>query len=223
MAFWKNITVEPTMFLFLFAFMLTNVVEQEFFFQTACRVNHNFSNQVCSNITKFPIQEKIVQLTTAKFYQYEDITAQFFPIILALFLGEWSDKFGRKLPLIIGLCGKLLYSLMIIVNSALNLRLEYILLTATLPASLTGSDMAIFASCFAYISDITNNSNRTFRIGVLDAAYLVAIPLGIACGTFIFNNVVGKSFTLMFLINSVFVSLSICYSLIMLKVNFWVF
>ena len=56
------------------------------------------------------------QLTTSNFIQYDNIAAHVFPIILALFLGAWSDKRGRKFPLIMGLVGKLIYSIMIIVN-----------------------------------------------------------------------------------------------------------
>lgn len=138
---------------------------------------------------------------------------------MALFLGEWSDKYGRKIPLILGLSGKLLYSLMIVVNALYDWNLEYVLLTATLPASITGSDMAIFASCFAYISDITTGKNRTFRIGILDATYLCAMPLGVACGSYIFNHIVHKSFAIMFSINACFVTMAIIYSVFMLKVK----
>lgn len=39
------------------------------------------------------------------------------PIILAFFIGAWSDKRGRKLPLLFGLIGKLYYSVMVVVNA----------------------------------------------------------------------------------------------------------
>lgn len=38
-------------------------------------------------------------------------------MILALFLGAWSDKRGRKLPLLAGLAGKLFFSVMIVINA----------------------------------------------------------------------------------------------------------
>lgn len=38
------------MFLYMFAFMITSVVEQDFFVQKACRVNNNFTDEICSNI-----------------------------------------------------------------------------------------------------------------------------------------------------------------------------
>lgn len=39
------------------------------------------------------------------------------PIVIALFLGAWSDRRGRKLPLLLGLFGKLIYTVAIIVNA----------------------------------------------------------------------------------------------------------
>lgn len=62
---------------------------------------------------------------------------------------------------------------------------EYIILTATIPSALTGVDIVIFASSFAYLSDITSIENRTLRVTILDACYLTSFPIGIALGTFL--------------------------------------
>lgn len=60
--------------------------------------------------------------------------------------------------------------------------LEYVIYTAAIPGSLTGSDVAIFASAFAYISDVTSQKDRTLRVTILDVCYLSAMPIGVACG-----------------------------------------
>ena len=57
------------------------------------------------------------QLTVSEFHQWNSIAGHLVPIILALFMGAWSDRRGRKLPLIIGLSGSLVYSIMLIINS----------------------------------------------------------------------------------------------------------
>lgn len=49
--FLQLITVEPTMVLYMMAFMLTSVVEQSFFVYKACRVNHGYNDTICKNIT----------------------------------------------------------------------------------------------------------------------------------------------------------------------------
>lgn len=106
------------------------------------------------------------------------------PIILALFMGAWSDKRGRKLPLLLGLLGKLYYSSMVVLNTMQDTwPVENIIYTATLPSAFTGADVAIFAAAFAYISDITTKNSRTLRVTILEVCYLATMPTGIALGS----------------------------------------
>ncbi|XP_036336698.1 proton-coupled folate transporter isoform X2 [Rhagoletis pomonella] len=217
---YKKISVEPTMFLYMFAFMITSVVEQDFFVQKACRVNNNFSDEICSNIKadENAYYKKEVQITTAKFLQIESIAAHVFPIILALFLGSFSDRRGRKFPLLMGLTGKFIYSVMIVVNARMKTwPLEYVIYTATLPSALTGADVAIFASCFAYISDKSTLKNRTLRVTILDVVYLSAMPTGVALGSYLFYNVFNQSYADMFTLNATLLALSIIYTIFALK------
>ncbi|XP_061390819.1 probable peptidoglycan muropeptide transporter SLC46 [Musca vetustissima] len=217
---YKEISVEPTMFLYMFAFMITSVVEQDFFLQKACRVNNNFTDEICEHIKDSENAEykKQVQITTAWFLQWESISAHVFPIILALFLGSFSDRRGRKFPLLMGLCGKFIYSVMIVVNARMkSWPVEYILYTATLPSALTGADVAIFASCFAYISDISTLKNRTLRVTILDVVYLSAMPTGVALGSYLFYNHFNRSYANMFTLNASLLALSIIYTIINLK------
>lgn len=54
----------------------------------------------------------------------------------------------RKLPLIMGLVGKFIYSSMIVVNTMMpNWPVQYIIYTATIPAAFTGS--GIYLNNFA--------------------------------------------------------------------------
>lgn len=121
----------------------------------------------------------MLQITVSQFHQWNDIAGHVVPIILAMFYGNWSDRYGRKLPLILGLVGKLIYSLMIVINSMMNTwKLNMVVYTASLPMSLLGGDVAIFASCFAYLSDICSTEQRTLRITILDVVYLSTMPTG---------------------------------------------
>ncbi|XP_029726146.1 proton-coupled folate transporter [Aedes albopictus] len=214
---YHKITVEPSMFLYMMAFMLTSVIEQVFFLYKACTVNHGYSHDICINIESYQDIKKEVQITTSTFHMWNNIAMYVVPIVLALFLGAWSDRRGRKLPLILGLIGKFVYSVMIVVNTRMeSWPVEYIIYTATIPSVLTGADIAIFASCFAYISDITTVADRTIRITILDATYLSTMPIGVAIGNLIYNRT-ARSFTIMFAINASLLLLSIIYSIIRLK------
>lgn len=56
------ITVEPTMTLYMMAFMITTVLEQAFFVDKACRVNHKFNSTICDNITAYKDYNSEVQV-----------------------------------------------------------------------------------------------------------------------------------------------------------------
>jgi len=43
----KHISVEPTMWLYMMAFMFTSVIEQDFFRYKACRVDLGYSKEIC--------------------------------------------------------------------------------------------------------------------------------------------------------------------------------
>lgn len=171
------------MFLYMMAFMLTSVVEQSFSVYKACTVNHNYSSEICLEIENYKEIKQEVQVTVSNFLQWNNIAGHIIPIILAFFLGSFSDRRGRKLPLVFGLIGKFIYSAMIVVNTLKpEWPVEYIIYTATIPCAFTGADVAIFACAFAYISDVSTVEDRTMRITILDVVYLSTMPTGVALG-----------------------------------------
>ncbi|KAI4501384.1 hypothetical protein M0802_003757 [Mischocyttarus mexicanus] len=214
----KLISVEPTMWFYMMAFMITSVVEEDFFLYKACRVDHNLSAETCANLKSNMTLKTEVHKTVSEFHQWNNIAGHVVPIILALFFGNWSDRHGRKLPLIIGLVGKFLYSFMVIVNSYISTwNLNMVIYTASLPMGMLGGDVAIFASCFSYISDITTVKQRTLRITILDIIYLSTMPTGVALGSYLFTNVVNSSYGIMFAINVTLLAIGIIYSFLNLE------
>ncbi|XP_055300087.1 proton-coupled folate transporter [Sitodiplosis mosellana] len=218
-SWFRYITVEPTMFLYMFAFQLTSVVEQDLFVKKACLVNHNFTEEICDNLKNYTDTfYKEVQITVSTFHQWNHIAGYIFTIVIALFIGSWSDRRGRKIPLLIGLTGKLIYVLGLLLNIYNDKwPVEYIIYTATLPSALTGVDIAIFASAFAYISDVSSVENRTLRVTILEVCYLITFPTGIALGSYLFNVVLDHSYFIMFSINAVFLMAAFLYSIFNLK------
>ncbi|XP_030751845.1 proton-coupled folate transporter [Sitophilus oryzae] len=213
------VTVEPSLTLYMMAFMITSVIEQSLFVYKACRVDHGYNETVCRNISQPEYSDinKKVQITVSNFILWNNVAGHAGQIILAFFMGAWSDKRGRKLPLIIGLIGKLYYSVMIVVNSLKpDWPVMYIVYTATLPMTITGADVAIFAAAFTYLVDVSSKENRTIRVTLLEVCYLATMPTGIALGSFIYSKV-NQSYTIMFIINASLLGAAILYSFVRLE------
>ncbi|XP_048516273.1 proton-coupled folate transporter-like isoform X2 [Athalia rosae] len=216
----RHATVEPTMWLYVMAFMINSVVEQSFFIYKSCLVDHGLSVKTCETLAENDTLQAQVQVTVANFLQWNNVAAHVVPIILALFSGSWSDRRGRKIPLIIALFGKVIYFLMMAVNSVMDSwNLNRIIYTATLPMAMFGSDIAIFASSYSYLTDVSSSAQRTLRLTILDAIYYSTVPGGVAVGLYLFTNVVNSSYTIMFLINATLMLLSLIYSAARLQVR----
>nr|XP_023016601.1 proton-coupled folate transporter [Leptinotarsa decemlineata] len=214
------ITVEPTMVLYMMAFMTTSVVEQSFYIYKACTVNHGYNETICNNINdkKYENITKEVQLTSATFHMWNSIAGHAAPIVLAFFMGAWSDKRGRKLPLLLGLFGKLYFSAMIVVNTLKkDWPVEYVIYTATFPSALTGADVAIFSAAITYLVDVSSQKNRTIRVTILEVCYLATMPTGVALGSYLFRKVLNQSYTYMFLINTTLMLSAVIYTLLRLE------
>lgn len=93
--FTSKISVEVTLFLYMMAFMITAVVESAFFVYKSCRVNHGYAHEICIDIQNHSEIKTEVQKTTADFLMYNSIAGHVIPIVLALFMGSFSDKRGR--------------------------------------------------------------------------------------------------------------------------------
>ncbi|VVD02769.1 unnamed protein product [Leptidea sinapis] len=214
---YQLITVEPVMFLYMMAYMITSVPEQTFYLFRTCTVNHGYSEEICYNISSYDEINKEVQVTASTFFQWNGIANHAVPIVLAFFIGAYSDKRGRKIILLAGLLGKLYFSFMMTIIAMNPWPVEYVIYLAALPSALTGSDLAIFTGCFAYLADVSSLKNRTLRVGILDAVYLSTMPTGIAIGDLVYKRLVDRSFTAMFAINTSLMVLATLYCVLTLK------
>lgn len=207
------------MFLYMSAYMMTSVVGEQFFIFKACSVNLGFPKNVCDHIMNKDNENynKQVQVEVSKFFQYEGVASNAVPFVLAFILGGWSDRVGRKLPLLLGLFGCFIYYFALFINAVFyQWPLETILYTACFPSALTGMNLSIFMACFAYLSDTTPIDQRTVRTTLLEVSYLLPMPIGTALGSYLYNGPLKISFEEMFLINCVILLLAILYTLVVI-------
>ncbi|CAH2107664.1 unnamed protein product [Euphydryas editha] len=182
----KSVTVEPTMLFFVSGTVFGLLVSQNLILEKACRVNLNFSSDICDalklqTLEKQNIYEREVQKLVAVAVARKTLIAASIPCIMALFVGSWSDRTGRrKIFIITPLVGQFLIGINGLINTYFfhQLPLEAVVYPEAVLEGLCGSWCIILLTLYSYISDITTNENRTFRMGLIHFSLTVGFPLG---------------------------------------------
>ncbi|KAK2574710.1 hypothetical protein KPH14_013100 [Odynerus spinipes] len=160
----------------------------------------------------------LVQKSMTSFLEINSLMGNLISLLVALVVARFSDRFGRKILLIVGLAGRLIYTNGLLIVSLLpTLNVYFVSIFATLPSSFFGGETFIFSNAFAYIADTTTLKNRSSRILILELAYLTAIPVGLNCGVFFFDSVFSRSYALMFVSNIAITAIALIYALFRLE------
>ncbi|XP_068230710.1 probable peptidoglycan muropeptide transporter SLC46 [Palaemon carinicauda] len=183
----SSVSVEPVMLLDGIAFSVIIVFVENLQMDKICTVNLNFTSEVCNEISQYQEQNLLVQQSFSVFGMYNGIIMAFLPLFFILFMGAWSDKYGRKVPIVISTIGHLFWSLGYLVNSMVPTWPVEFLLLAALCDSLGGGTVSFITATNAYLSDVTSEESRTSRVGLANSIWFLGGPIGTLLGTYIYK------------------------------------
>ncbi|KAJ8732510.1 hypothetical protein PYW07_015109 [Mythimna separata] len=182
-----NTTVEPIMACYVMPSVLASLAIQNLNLEKACRVNLNYSTEVCDALNlrqteNYTFEEQEVQKLIASIAVWKNIVQTSIPVLLILFVGAWSDKTGkRKACIMLPIVGEFLASLGFILNTYFfNLPVEVSAFTEAIFPAITGGWFTNFIGVFSYIGDITTEENRTYRVGMVNMFMSLGYPIGSA-------------------------------------------
>ncbi|XP_049876745.1 proton-coupled folate transporter-like [Pectinophora gossypiella] len=218
----SKITVEPFVICYILPSVLAGLAVQNLCFEKSCLVNLHYDDRICRHIMQgrtanYTTEEKNVQtLVTA-------MTAWSFPLqtalpgILALFVGAWSDRTGnRKTFMVLPILGKLISVIGIILSTIffMQVGMNETALLEGLPPALAGGRVAMTMAVYSYITDITSDTERTFRLGIITAILTLSRPIGLAL-----SGITTKRFGYygVFMVACVFYLMGFVYIVIRLK------
>ena len=110
------------------------------------------------------------------------------PIIFVLFIGPWSDKFGRKFLIIFPLFGYAFYNIWFLINVLFYDTFVAEFLMLEIIQFWFGGFMCLFLGLYSYVSDISEHKTRTVRIAFLDFVFFVGMSIGAGNFLFIYIN-----------------------------------
>ena len=180
------VTVEPVIFLTAFSNFLIYPAYVALVHDLVCQSTPNCSGSAtavqtnrtsgsCGEVTSQVEQE--VQTVASHFLLYTNLAFGFPILLVSLLYGHLSDKWGRKVFILIPLAMNALCASVIVVVIELEVSMYFLLIGHVLNG-LGGSFPVNNLVSYAYISDITTSGRRTAQIGVLESMFYFAASIG---------------------------------------------
>ena len=114
---------------------------------------------------------------------YQSILSIGIQVFYSMFLGDWIERNGCKLTMMLPLVGYIISSLYLVALTQMALVQAPLILLSALPVGLTGGTLALSISCFSYVTRITDVENRSFRIAMVEGSGVLGVPIGLLAGS----------------------------------------
>ncbi|KAJ0177811.1 hypothetical protein K1T71_006684 [Dendrolimus kikuchii] len=189
-----RIILEPALVGAMIAINLGQTSLQNFYLQTACMVDLNYTWDVCHKGVgeEFRAAEAASQIVVSHVNVSRSFIGCLLSTIVLLFIGPWSDCSGRRKPLLvmplIGMCVMTTgVILMITFPGASTVQVLYMV---QIPISLGGNFGLLLAAAFSHVGDICHTTGRdvTRTMGTHRAAIQIAHVIGAISGPLIYRH-----------------------------------
>ncbi|CAG9822653.1 unnamed protein product [Phaedon cochleariae] len=195
--FKENITVEPMLACYIIPSVLASLATQNLNLEKACRVNLAYPKEICDALTErrtenyTSIEEEVQQLV-ASMGIWKTILQSGLPAFLIMFVGSWSDRWGKRKPcMLFPILGELMTVLGLIICTFFfyELPMEVAGFVEGFFPALTGGWFTMFMGVFSYIGDVTTLDVRTLRIGIVNVFCSLGIPIGLALSGILYKKI----------------------------------
>ena len=181
----KILTVEAVMFLYFFGIYLSGPLFQQYYLNRFSldvlknsaypyvNETHCINKSEVDSFTHGGMYDAVVSHKATNLYIFGNVANRIVAITVTMIMGPLSDRYGRRLPIILVAVGATLQGLLnfAIVHFTLNM---YFFILSGVVAGLFGDFSSLLMACYSYISDISSGRCRTIRIGVLEAVQFMA-------------------------------------------------
>ncbi|XP_077867325.1 proton-coupled folate transporter-like, partial [Saccoglossus kowalevskii] len=181
---WPIVTVEPIALLFMFGMGFLAIARPQYIrSRTAEEYNTNGTCYTNNSSLEYNKENEIQKQATI-WTLYLTATTQFIGMFVATILGAYSDKAGRKIPLMLPPVGAALNSLNYLIVIYLHLPI-WTLFFGALLQGLGGDFTTEISACCSYIADITTKQQRTLRMVIMEVVIYLAIGAAQLCAGYV--------------------------------------
>ncbi|XP_022097983.1 proton-coupled folate transporter-like isoform X2 [Acanthaster planci] len=178
----RMVTVEPVRLLFTMALAMHSLASRDLVHRKVClsRLNETMcgKGEGSPDLAGNTSYSRAIQEDVASFCFYLDICANLLGILVSSVFGSASDRFGRRGLLLLPSLGLILGSVSCLMQSYFLLLPLYYMFFSSALTGLFGFYQASYIATMSCICDITDHSDRSFRLGVMESMGLIGGPIG---------------------------------------------
>jgi len=186
--FYTNISVEPLLFLYGLGFSISQSISPVLYMDKICLVgsplfgnaSQTWDKEICDHMDtgQYPHVQTYVQTTYQKMTYAVLFIKGVPPIIFTLFIGPWSDRFGRKLLMVVPLTGYIGYNVWFLINVIWFDQMYPEWLMIEMFTFWPGGFFCLFLGAYSYAADRSSTKTRTLRIAVIDFVFFTGLAIG---------------------------------------------
>ncbi|CAH1100565.1 unnamed protein product [Psylliodes chrysocephalus] len=184
MTWYKKITVEVPLLLCFFSFLLMGSIMTNLVYYRTCYNILGYDESLCNELGKSTDRqdikdlEKKVQKSANIIVMVLEMPPALIPVLINVFAGAWSDRYGRKPVLLTVIAGLFVSVGMFGALICIRNLSPWAFLIATIPSMLTGSLPTYLTVTLAYLNDISTPETRGIRMAVFEAVMVTGMFFG---------------------------------------------
>ncbi|EDW89467.2 proton-coupled folate transporter [Drosophila yakuba] len=214
----RSLILEPAVFLVFFGRFLTDAVYQNQILYQTCVTVMKFNATECEPFLGTDRASDEVKKIEGQVQEYASTITMIssmlestVPAIVSLFLGPWSDKFGRRPILLSTFTGYFISAIILVVltqiTTAVNISPWWFLLSCV-PSVFSGGTCALITILYCHVSDVATENKRAMRMVTMEASLGLGMMAGGVASGYIYAAT-GAS-TLFILVGSI-ISIALIY------------
>ncbi|XP_066988656.1 proton-coupled folate transporter-like isoform X1 [Macrobrachium rosenbergii] len=210
------ITIEPMLFLKGVSLEASLAPIENLKLDRYCRVKLGYPAEACEAMNDG--HHETVQVESQKLvnaFNFNDkLISSIIPVLMISFIASWSDRRGRKVPILLSIFGTTLSSCTYLLVSFFPSWPPEALYVASFCSSLGGGWPLFYMAAYSYVADKSETQARTKRLAVMRAFWLLGTPAGTAAGTLIYD---AGGYSWVFGFNAALYAACFVYSVIVVK------
>ncbi|XP_050323859.1 uncharacterized protein LOC126755374 [Bactrocera neohumeralis] len=187
--------IEPIVFVLVFAHSLSGTILRNQIIYQACTTVFNYNESICEELGTKNASEQATKIETevqpyvANLFMIRTLLESIVPALCGVFIGSWSDHYGRKPLLVISMIG---FSFTYIIAAVICQIAVYqpvnpwYYVLAVVPHSVLGGNCVFSVAAFCFISDVTDTKTRPYRMIFMEAFFFIGLMGGSLLSSFVY-------------------------------------